>query len=172
MFMDNCIFEDPCLDAPVSRGYCKKHYNKMYREGRLETREKPKDWHKLSEIDPDSRTAICSVCGPVTVKRKTNQANRAYYTCMVKHRGYDRRKQYSGKFYTITKEEYIEIRGRTKCEICKGEFEELVIDHDHHTGKVRGALCQKCNLGLGLLGDDLDSLEAALEYLRNHQEGR
>ena len=47
----------------------------------------------------------------------------------------------------------------------------LVLDHDHDTGKIRGALCGRCNKGLGLLGDNLASLRLAVEYLeKNHGE--
>ncbi len=34
------------------------------------------------------------------------------------------------------------------------------------TGEIRGLLCDNCNRGLGLLGDDLESLEAATKYLK------
>lgn len=52
-----------------------------------------------------------------------------------------------------------------KCAICK-EFENgLVIDHNHFTGKVRGLLCNKCNLGLGLFRDNPEFLSVAKEYV-------
>ena len=56
------------------------------------------------------------------------------------------------------------------CDIC-GEpetserYERLMIDHDHITGKFRGFLCSKCNMGIGLLGDDPIRLRQAAEYI-------
>lgn len=41
----------------------------------------------------------------------------------------------------------------------------FVVDHDHKTNQVRGLICQKCNVGLGYLGDTVESLRAALRYL-------
>lgn len=55
------------------------------------------------------------------------------------------------------------------CAICKGkqsvEGKDFCVDHCHKTGIVRGLLCDKCNLGLGALGDDIEGLERALSYL-------
>ena len=39
------------------------------------------------------------------------------------------------------------------------------VDHDHKTGEVRGMLCHQCNAGLGLLGDDAESIRDTLQYL-------
>jgi len=44
-----------------------------------------------------------------------------------------------------------------------------VIDHDHTTGKVRGILCGECNTGIGKLGDSIESLKKALNYLERNQ---
>ncbi|KKN77041.1 hypothetical protein LCGC14_0363800 [marine sediment metagenome] len=38
------------------------------------------------------------------------------------------------------------------CAVCKTEPDyELVVDHDHITGKVRALLCRPCNLKVGVL---------------------
>ena len=53
------------------------------------------------------------------------------------------------------------------CKLC-GEpvsLDNIYVDHDHATGRVRGLLCVGCNTGLGLLGDNIEGLQAALKYL-------
>jgi hypothetical protein len=37
------------------------------------------------------------------------------------------------------------------------------------TEKVRGLLCSECNAGLGLLGDSIEGVQKALEYLRRYE---
>lgn len=51
------------------------------------------------------------------------------------------------------------------CKIC-GKEKEMVIDHCHKTGRVRGLLCRLCNIGLGSLNDDIEILENAIKYLK------
>lgn len=74
--------------------------------------------------------------------------------------------------YGITMEQYLEMcqDQNNVCKICeKPQTTErsLCVDHCHDTGIVRGLLCDKCNRGLGLLGDTEDSIQSALTYLRN-----
>ena len=59
-----------------------------------------------------------------------------------------------------------------KCECCgtdKPKEARWCVDHDHKTGKVRGVLCSKCNTAIGKLGDTLEGVERAAEYLRKHK---
>jgi hypothetical protein len=41
------------------------------------------------------------------------------------------------------------------------------VDHCHATGRVRGILCQACNLVLGHAEDDTKMLRSMIEYLEN-----
>jgi hypothetical protein len=45
----------------------------------------------------------------------------------------------------------------------------LYVDHDHNTGKVRGLLCSNCNRMLGLVGDNISTLFNAVSYLNKHK---
>ena len=40
------------------------------------------------------------------------------------------------------------------------------VDHEHCTGLFRGLLCNRCNAGLGMFGDDPNVMLRAIEYLR------
>src|SRR5229473_1054186 len=52
------------------------------------------------------------------------------------------------------------------CAICtRRPALRLCIDHCHATQKVRGLLCDNCNIALGLLDDDPDRLRAAMAYV-------
>lgn len=57
---------------------------------------------------------------------------------------------------------------QAKCAICDtkpDKYPGLVVDHCHTTGKVRGLLCTKCNLGLGHFKDNKEALAKAALYL-------
>ncbi len=69
--------------------------------------------------------------------------------------------------YGISEEDYkrmIKQQGGA-CKICL-RVKPLHVDHCHHTGKVRGLLCKKCNTGIGMLHDNVSLLLNAVAYLR------
>ena len=53
------------------------------------------------------------------------------------------------------------------CDCC-GKDLPLRIDHIRGTTIVRGWLCKRCNQGIGQLGDNLEGVKLAYDYL-NHQ---
>jgi hypothetical protein len=101
-------------------------------------------------------------------------ANKAYVK--NKHKHILRRKVYSwNKTYgiDITHNVYLQMleKQEHKCAICltlDTNFDKLLsVDHCHTTGKVRGLLCNNCNLALGNFNDNVNSLENAIKYLKN-----
>ncbi len=58
-----------------------------------------------------------------------------------------------------------------KCIICKVDLRTLNpknvhVDHCHSSDKIRGILCNKCNMALGLLNDDVNLFKICIEYLK------
>jgi len=80
---------------------------------------------------------------------------------------------------TVDEHAWMFLNQRGLCAICKDSERSrrtengasgLVVDHDHETGEVRGLLCNRCNAGIGLLGDRYDWLHAAMWYVRFHKD--
>ena len=53
----------------------------------------------------------------------------------------------------------------TPCECCGIVGATLCWDHDHKTGKHRGWICSNCNTGIGKLGDNVEGVQKAVDYL-------
>lgn len=70
--------------------------------------------------------------------------------------------------YGLTKEKYENILQKQggHCALCL-RTNQLVVDHDHVTGQVRGILCLPHNSGLGMIGDDEESVRRVLAYIQN-----
>jgi hypothetical protein len=68
-------------------------------------------------------------------------------------------------------EQFLESQGYV-CAVCKlppQEGKVFAIDHDHKTGKVRGLLHRNCNVGIGMLSENITYLENAIAYLKKYQ---
>lgn len=102
-----------------------------------------------------------SRCKPCRTWNKNNKYDPEY------KRKYDLKIQYD-----ISLEQYDEMLKAQGgcCAVCgnntpdgKGRF---VVDHCHETGRVRGLLCTKCNVMLGMAKDSVSTLMSAVNYLR------
>jgi hypothetical protein len=73
--------------------------------------------------------------------------------------------------YRLTRGQWQAVFERQQgcCAICGISQDDLgytlEIDYDHNTGKVRGLLCRKCNLGIGMFGEDVENINKAIKYL-------
>jgi len=67
------------------------------------------------------------------------------------------------EYYTMMKEQ------NHSCKICKKHKSDfargLAVDHDHITGKIRGLLCKNCNVALGEIKDNIETLKRMINYL-------
>lgn len=80
--------------------------------------------------------------------------------------------------YNMSLQDYVDMYDsqKGKCAICGRHHElfdkakdQLVVDHDHDTGKVRKLLCNNCNTGLGMFKESATLLKLAAKYLEHQQ---
>jgi len=78
------------------------------------------------------------------------------------------------KKYGLEWDEYLALLDEYNhtCALCD-ESDDIVVDHCHVTGKVRGILCRKHNAGIGSLDDNAAGVYKAYQYLleRESREG-
>lgn len=71
--------------------------------------------------------------------------------------------------YGITVEQYDAMfeSQKGRCAVCDEKYgKTLHVDHCHRTSKIRGLLCHKCNMAIGLLQDSAKLLNRAISYLQ------
>jgi hypothetical protein len=128
----------------------------------LET--KPTSEFSMKRGQPQSR---CKTCHSAYYKEYySNAENRAKHLERLTRNQKRAHRESLGFF---SEESYEEFRRRNGgiCELCNSK-PSRVLDHNHTTGKPRGMLCTGCNTGIGQLGDNLEGLERAMEYLRSN----
>ncbi len=83
------------------------------------------------------------------------------------------RKQLLKREYSMTLEQFEAMLATQKgvCALCgkDGGKRGLSVDHDHDTGGIRGLLCTRCNVALGVIGDNIEGVQKVMEYLRKPQ---
>ena len=131
--------------------------------------------HRLSQRSNmsrgNSKLRRCSIC------RERQKLKRSICdSCIAKEAvrlpaddGNHRRRLYR---YDLTPNEYrhLYLNQHGSCAICDeptAQATDLVVDHNHGSGEVRGLLCNRCNLGLGHFQDDPEKLARAIRYLSN-----
>jgi len=146
--------------------YQKYKDNPDFQEKRKQNREKYRKSLQGKEKEAQYRIAYFS---KPEVIEKTKLTQKAYrQKPEVKERLKANLKEYRLKtLYNLTLEDLQKMKEEQhyKCLIC-GIITELVVDHCHTNGHVRGLLCSSCNGGIGFLKDDIGILESAINYLK------
>jgi hypothetical protein len=138
--------------AAKHKAYCEKNKEQISAKNK-EWRDANKD--KIKQYREENRDYLNAQ------SRKWKDANK------------DKVKESSTKrLYGISLVEYNKhMASSDECEICGIHKDDVVnvslgYDHCHDTMEFRGVLCNKCNRALGLMGDTIESVEKALNYLK------
>lgn len=142
------------------------------------------DWFDKSKNHKDGLRPTCRACRFLEYK-KIKDADPASYkvrqnAATLKYRRANpevRQNQLLRELFGITLEQYnkqAKIQNYV-CFLCKkpetarsrGKIKRLSVDHCHITTINRGLLCQRCNVGIGMLGDDIKTLARAIIYIKN-----
>lgn len=137
---------------------------------------KPLSEYSKRTRSKDGLMAACRACYRLRRERDREQiqkrGQRYYIENQERIRAFQRKNHRSTHLmarYGITIDEWeaiFESQGRV-CAICKTDtpINRWHTDHCHNTRKVRGVLCQRCNIALGHFDDDQERLLAAHQYL-------
>lgn len=117
----------------------------------------------------DGRHSECKECFcerskayKVKNKQKTKTVNRDLHLRKTFGIGSD---QYNA---ILTKQHGVcAVCGNPETSTYRGKLRHLSVDHCHETGKVRGLLCNDCNIALGWFKDDISRLKSAIRYLES-----
>lgn len=131
---------------------------------------KPIDLFGIESRRPDGRRCHCREC-----HKLVQLPGQIRYKATDKYRASLRRRRLRNNFgISVAEFDLLFEAQRFCCAICKskkphGRFARFHVDHDHRTSKVRGLLCNRCNIGLGLFLDDPKLLRLATEYIEKSQ---
>lgn len=140
------------------KGTCKKCMKKRssayHKKYRAENKERLSAYHKKWKGDNVDHVKTYSA-------ERYEQNEEAFFAAKI------------GNQYGLTLHTYKEMLQAQNgvCAICHypcSRHKRLSVDHDHDSGKVRGLLCVRCNLLLGVVNDSPEILRNAALYLRHN----
>lgn len=128
---------------------CHRKYDKKYRE---------KNKERIKQYNEEHKEYIKQY------KKKYHYEHKAHLKNIERKR-----------LYNLSSEDYNKmlLEQNNQCSICGDELKTgtrgRAIDHCHHTGKVRGILCVKCNTTLGMYKDNIETFNSIITYLELHK---
>jgi hypothetical protein len=189
---DICIVEgcENIRDKKQNRRICQMHRTRYSRYKSYDLPEK----EKL----PNGIVKICKIHGELTELDTYKTDSYIWPQCLAckkisndkfKARNPNRDTNSIKKYFYVkkgniklSKDEYqnMLIKQNYVCAICSNPenaikansdkiIKRLSIDHCHSTNKIRGLLCNKCNISLGLINESLETLQAAIANIKNNK---
>jgi hypothetical protein len=165
---------DECTRRKWARDYCPTHYRRWSRWGDPDVVHRKPPQKTCTIGDCDLPHMAQGLCNP-HYQRQYRASNPRPED---DHRQYSRR--WILKQYGMTGEDFANLvrKQHNRCAVCKSaspghnghKNTSWCVDHDHVTGQVRGLLCRRCNVALGLLNDDPAVVRAAARYIQQHRQ--
>lgn len=142
---------------------------------------------KLEELISTGATRKCNKCNKIlsvtNFHIKADKNNKHYrFNSPCKHcahigRNINYHKAYQRKRkYNLSQEDYdLKLKEQKySCAICnmrKDEYsKDFAVDHCHVTGAIRGLLCSKCNIAIGLFTENVFVMKNAINYIKKYEK--
>jgi len=111
----------------------------------------------------------CNIVKPLTEYYRNKTGHRRECKHCAKEKVFKRKFGVDYKWYEKKLKEQHNV-----CDICKKEldsnrYDKLAVDHCHSTNKLRGLLCTQCNTSLGLLKENITTINNMLKYLNKYK---
>ena len=152
-------------------------YSKLIRENiEVELDNSDFKFFDISKTGDRFETKVCDRCFKLLKTSEYFSGNRIKKDNVVTNRPSCKncRKIKDGKSVSKTERDAWDKKKPTNyslftCPICTkttiAGLSKIVLDHNHHTGEVRGFLCESCNTGIGRFDDNPSQIERALIWL-------
>lgn len=175
--MTNATCREADCTEPVhvrKRQLCRRHYAAAWYRGFSESEQDAIPvtgrLHSITASDTTAMTGTCTACGPgirVVIRHGRPICWLGERRSSTKHR--------HGLSYPEIDALLEATAGR--CQVCGDQFASdnpYCLDHDHSCCPgargcpkcVRGLLCRRCNVAIGMLRDDANLADRAAQYLR------
>jgi hypothetical protein len=122
-------------------------------------------FHRITNVDPDTKIGDCSVCGRTPVYWRKDKR---HWICQNKKRQWSGQKNYRTEgfiYVSVAEYEALVSAQNGLCATCGNPMLSPRLDHDHYAKAARGLLCNRCNVVLGMVDDDISLLAAMVIYL-------
>ena len=123
-----------------------------------------------------SETKICSICQVRKSIFKFEKNQRTISGKVSRRGGCKECRKHKKPIPTGKKNEYIKINPPPNigenfhCPVCERNMikqysNQVVLDHNHKTGEIRGWICRDCNSAIGMLGESTSILKRCIKWL-------